>query len=161
MLLFKNFINNSSRIGANFGIFGKWFLAGLSVFSLPLQALEISGNVAAEAQWFPQQAAFADQLDRNLTLSFEPKLRQHWNNGDDEVTLEIFGRADRKDDARNHADIRELKWLHVGAADELRIGIDSVFWGVTESQHLVDIINQTDRVEGLDGEDKLGQSMIH
>ena len=134
---------------------------GLAALSLPLQALEISGNVAAQAQWFWQDAAYPDQLDQNLTLSFEPRLRQDWNNGDDEVTLQLFMRADKRDDARNHADIRELKWLHVGENNEWRIGIDSVFWGVTESRHLVDIINQTDRVEGLDGEDKLGQPMIH
>ena len=133
----------------------------VAAFSLPLQALEFSGNLAAEAQWFSEEVAWAGQLDQNLTLSFQPKWRQGWNNGDDEITLELFLRADNKDDARNHADIRELKWLHVGAVDEWRIGIDTVFWGVTESRHLVDIINQTDRVEGIDGEDKLGQPMIH
>jgi hypothetical protein len=36
-----------------------------------------------------------------------------------------------------------------------------VFWGVTESLHLVDVINQTDLVENLDGEDKLGQPMVN
>lgn len=35
-----------------------------------------------------------------------------------------------------------------------------MFWGVTESRHLVDIVNQTDAVEGADGKDKLGQLMI-
>jgi hypothetical protein len=35
-----------------------------------------------------------------------------------------------------------------------------VFWGVTESRHLVDIINQTDTLEDIDEEDKLGQPMI-
>jgi len=35
-----------------------------------------------------------------------------------------------------------------------------VFWGVTESRHLVDVINQTDFVEDIDGEDKLGQQMV-
>lgn len=35
-----------------------------------------------------------------------------------------------------------------------------MFWGVTESRHLVDIVNQNDQVEDLDGEDKLGQPMI-
>ena len=35
-----------------------------------------------------------------------------------------------------------------------------VFWGVTEAVHLVDIVNQTDLVESLDGEEKLGQPMI-
>lgn len=37
----------------------------------------------------------------------------------------------------------------------------SCFGGVTESQHLVDIINQTDLVENIDGESKLGQPMAN
>ncbi len=44
---------------------------------------------------------------------------------------------------------------------ELRTGIRKVFWGVTESQHLVDIINQTDNLENPDGEEKLGQPMVN
>jgi hypothetical protein len=36
-----------------------------------------------------------------------------------------------------------------------------VFWGVTESRHLVDIVNQNDQVEDIDSEDKLGQPMIN
>jgi len=35
-----------------------------------------------------------------------------------------------------------------------------VFWGVTESRHLADVINQTDAVEDVDDEDKLGQPMV-
>jgi hypothetical protein len=49
----------------------------------------------------------------------------------------------------------------VGSPWELRVGIGKVFWGVTEFVHLVDIINQTDLVENIDGEDKLGQPMVH
>jgi hypothetical protein len=45
-------------------------------------------------------------------------------------------------------------------AFEVTAGISKVFWGVAETQHLVDIINQTDQVESVDGEDKLGQPMI-
>ncbi|MDA2935447.1 hypothetical protein MYX82_14080, partial [Acidobacteria bacterium AH-259-D05] len=40
-------------------------------------------------------------------------------------------------------------------------GMSQVFWGVTESRHLVDVINQTDLVENIDDEDKLGQQMIN
>jgi hypothetical protein len=36
-----------------------------------------------------------------------------------------------------------------------------VFWGVTESRHLVDVINQTDLVEDIDQEAKLGQPMFN
>ncbi|MFA0280087.1 hypothetical protein AB4489_26825, partial [Vibrio sp. 10N.222.55.F8] len=44
---------------------------------------------------------------------------------------------------------------------ELRAGVGKVFWGVTESAHLVDVVNQTDAIESVDGESKLGQSMVH
>ena len=43
----------------------------------------------------------------------------------------------------------------------LSIGLGKVFWGVTEFNHLVDVINQTDLVEGIDGEAKLGQPKIN
>lgn len=132
-----------------------------SLFSGLVCALEYSGNVAAELQVFPESGQFPEQLDENLSFSFQPKLRHAWNNGDDEMTIELFMRADDKDDERQHADVRELKWLHVDGQNEWRVGVDTVFWGVTESQHLVDVINQVDGVEGIDGEDKLGQPMIH
>ncbi len=72
-----------------------------------------------------------------------------------------FYRFDSEDKERQHGDIRELLWLHVADDWELRTGLGKVFWGVTESQHLVDVINQTDRVEMVDGEQKLGQPMVH
>ena len=124
-------------------------------------AVEFSGNVATELLLFTETERFAEQFDENLTVSFQPKWMYSWNNRDDEIVVELFMRADSRDDNRQHADIRELKWLHVDDNQEWRIGIDTVFWGVTESQHLVDVINTVDRVEGIDGEDKLGQPMIH
>jgi len=57
-------------------------------------------------------------------------------------------------------DAREAFYLLVGDTWELRAGLQKVFWGVTESQHLVDVINQTDGVEDVDGEDKLGQPSV-
>jgi len=139
-----------------------WFIfLWVAVFSAPAMAFEYSGNIAAEFQLFPESAQFDNQLDENLTFSFKPKITKAWNKGNDQLAVELFFRADDKDAGRNHADIRELKWLHVSGSHELIVGIDTVFWGVTESQHLVDVINQIDRVEGIDGEEKLGQQMIH
>ena len=136
-------------------------LALLLIGSASAQAVEYSGNVAGELQIFPQSAQFESQMDENLTFSFKPKMTYAWNKNNDEFAVELFFRADDKDDERQHADIRELKWLHVAGNHEWRVGIDTVFWGVTESQHLVDVINQIDQVEGIDGEDKLGQPMVH
>ena len=120
-----------------------------------------SGNLAVEAIGFTEDAQFAGQMDDNLSASFKPKWNGEWNQGDDLWSAELFIRADDKDSGREHADIRELLWLHLDGDNEWRVGINTMFWGVTESQHLVDVINQLDQVEGIDGEDKLGQPMIH
>ena len=124
-------------------------------------AQEFSGNIAVEALSFSQPGQVPEQLDENLTLSFEPRWVGDWNDGDDAWSAELFLRADNKDAGRQHADIRELLWLRVDGDNEWRVGINTMFWGVTESQHLVDVINQIDQVEGIDGEEKLGQPMIH
>ena len=124
-------------------------------------AQAFSGNIAVEALNFSQPGQFPDQMDNNLTFSFKPKWSGDWNDGDDSWSAEFFLRADNKDEGREHADIRELLWLRVAGNNEWRIGINTMFWGVTETQHLVDVVNQIDQVEGIDGEDKLGQPMIH
>lgn len=132
----------------------------LLVCSTLVSAVEFSGNIAAEAFIFGQSGSDSEQFDKNLTLSFEPQLTGDWG-VDDSWSSKIFLRADDKDSERNHADLRELYWLHLSGDSELRVGVNTLFWGVTESQHLVDVVNQVDQVEGIDGEDKLGQPMIH
>ena len=84
-----------------------------------------------------------------------------WNDGADQITFAPFVRLDAEDDRRTHADVRELFWSRVGDDWDLHAGVRQVFWGVTEFKHLVDVINQTDLVENIDGEDKLGQPMVN
>ncbi len=127
------------------------------------QEFRFSGHVGIEGRIFPNEPAFADQDDTRFSGSIfaEPELRVDLDDGTNQLTLIPFGRYDSADDNRTHADLREAKWLHVGRNWDLVVGIDRVFWGVTESRHLVDIVNQIDGVEGLDGEAKLGQPMIN
>ncbi|TPW17661.1 MAG: hypothetical protein FD130_576, partial [Halothiobacillaceae bacterium] len=51
--------------------------------------------------------------------------------------------------------------MHVEDGWDTTVGVAKLFWGVTESRHLVDIINQTDLLEEIDQEQKLGQPMIN
>ncbi len=122
---------------------------------------EWNGWIEAEGRLFSSAPADPRQGGNNLSLAVQPEYYTDWNNGRDSFTFVPFGRIDRNDPERTHADIRELTWLHSADRWELRLGIRKLFWGVTESQHLVDIINQTDLVEDLDGEEKLGQPMVN
>ena len=122
---------------------------------------EFRGNVALEYQQFLHDAQYDGQSNNNVSLSAQPEYFHQWDGGKQLFTFTPYARIDQNDEERSHFDIRELTWLSVYDTWELRLGVRKVFWGVTESQHLVDIINQTDFVENLDGEDKLGQPMIN
>ena len=103
-----------------------------------------------------------NHLDKShSSLSLLSDYYVEWNGGDNSFTFTPFFRFDQRDQQRSHFDLRELTWVRVRGNWELRAGVRKVFWGVTESQHLVDIINQTDYVENPDGEEKLGQPMIN
>jgi len=122
---------------------------------------QITVKAAIENRSFLQSAQYQGQHDNQLSAFIEPEIYYSWNEEQDSITFKPFYRWDDKDDERSHGDIRELMWLHVGEDWELRTGIGIVYWGQAESLHLVDVINQTDLVEALDGEDKLGQPMVN
>ena len=120
-----------------------------------------SGYVAGEYRGFVDDPLDPAQHQHYGSLAIQPEYRQAWDNGRQAVKFAPFARWDSGDPERTHADLRELYWLKAGESYEWRVGVRKVFWGVTESQHLVDVINQTDLVENLDGEDKLGQPMAN
>ena len=120
---------------------------------------EWSGYLAGQLRWFPHTNAPVD-WHAGLSLAAEPEYYRVWDGGSQSLTFRPFLRLDQRDPSRTHADLRELLWIRSGAGWELRAGVGKAFWGVTESVHLVDIINQTDLVENPDGEQKLGQPML-
>ena len=98
--------------------------------------------------------------DRDIGISLEPDFKGSFNNGDTIYRIMPYARWASEDSERSHADVRELYINHASDRWEFLGGISRIFWGVTESNHLVDIINQTDNLEGTDGEQKLGQPML-
>ncbi len=123
---------------------------------------DASGYIAVEQRYFFKEALYPEQLNHNQSsLSIEPELYWQWNDGSDSIIFTPFYRVDSQDENRTHGDIRELAYIHASDDWELRVGIRKEFWGVTEFQHLVDVINQTDGIEDFDGEDKLGQQMVN
>ncbi len=141
----------------------KWFVtAPLLAVPLLAPAWEFRGEVALEGRYFTQDSPYPQaDYDTNSSAYLKPEILHEWNDRDDLFTFIPYARVDENDSERTHWDIRELSWIHVGNGWESRVGIRKVFWGVTEGRHLVDIINQTDQVDQVDGEEKLGQPMIN
>ncbi|CCQ72910.1 hypothetical protein [Magnetospira sp. QH-2] len=124
---------------------------------------EFGGHVGFETRVFFSSPTFSPQANGRVqpSLMLQPEYRYEWNDGLDRITVIPYGRIDSVDRQRTHFDIRELNWQRLGDDWDMRIGLAKVFWGVTESRHLVDIINQSDTVENPNGEDKLGQPMLN
>ena len=125
---------------------------------------EIFGQIRIENRWYPENPAYPSQSELASGFVFEPELYLESVHGWS-FTVVPFLRYDSADPHRSHADLREAYFLLLGEIGdgewELRLGVDRVFWGVVESNHLVDIINQTDLIEHPDEEVELGQLMAH
>jgi len=134
-----------------------FFSTIVSFLSFQSQA-ELSGNISLQNSHFINDAK-SIQHNNYVSSSAELEYYTAWED-DSSFNITPFIRIDQYDDERTHGDLRELYFQKLFDNWELRLGISKVYWGVTESQHLVDVINQTDSVESIDGEDKLGQPMI-
>jgi len=121
---------------------------------------EWSNEVGIEARHFFSGPLNPKQYSNNLSLTFKSEFYHDWQQGDQRLVVTPFVRLDQHDDERSQLDLRELYWRKSFTNTDLYVGVRKLFWGVTESVHLVDIINQSDMVENLDGEDKLGQPMV-
>ena len=149
--------------------FGAVWLLVLIVAPVTCAGIEIadydfSGSIGIEGRWYPESALYPVQRDHASGFVLEPEFYIEDARGRS-FTLAPFFRYDAADSRRTHVDLREAYLLLFGGIGdnewELRLGVDQVFWGVVESQRLVDIINQVDFVEHPDGVAKLGQPMAH
>ena len=126
-----------------------------------LGAVEVSGHLEVEPRAFTESPAHPGQSRHGVSVAVRPELYHALDDGRQSLLFSPFLRLDATDHRRSHFDVRELLYQRVFDDAELRLGIGRVFWGVTESHHLVDVINQTDLVENVDREDKLGQPLVN
>ena len=120
-----------------------------------------SARSSSKARCSPRTRSSLAQDRDDASVAGKVTFQARWWDGDLTFRLTPFARLDLADDRRTHFDVREAKFdLVAGRRGRSRSVLDTVFWGKTEAVHLVDIINQTDGVEDLDDEDRLGQPMV-
>ena len=122
---------------------------------------DVSSSVDLTTRVFTEDARWPGQDDATTQLSIAGTTELRYRGEESRASIIPYLRYDETDDERSLADLREAYWAKEAEAFELLIGVNTVFWGVTESVHLVDIVNQTDAGADIDGEEKLGQPMIN
>lgn len=119
---------------------------------------EWNAELGLEWRYFDDPGEFG-QSQHGFSLSGRAEYYHSWNDDNDWVVFTPFMRMDSVDSERSHIDLREAFWGHLGQGWEMRLGLVKVFWGRTDFLNVVDVINQSDFVEGST-DAKLGQPML-
>lgn len=138
-------------------------LAGVVPQSVAADELTVSAEAMFNMRYFFEPAPYKTQDDIRFdpSAALQPTVNYVFDSGRDSLRGTIFGRFDPTDSGRTHFDVREAFYLHQDDGWDLLIGANQVFWGVAESRHLVNVVNQIDNVEDIDRETFLGQPMVN
>jgi hypothetical protein len=122
---------------------------------------EFSTELSVEASYFPSTGQFNNTKQSEISFFLKPDYSYSWDDDRKVLAISPYLVYSNVDSKKTHIDIREASFTAAHNLFEYKVGISKVYWGVTESQHLVDVINQTDAVVNIDGEHRLGQPMIN
>lgn len=118
---------------------------------------EINHEMGFDIREFHKQEAYSNQKN---TYSSYFKTEFFFTISDNiNFISEPYYRYDHNDKNRTLFDFKVNKFTYFGENYEIKLGVDEVFWGVTESKNLVNIINTNDNAAG-DLKEKLGQPLL-
>ena len=118
-------------------------------------------SVAFESKYFKNSPKWSEQSTDVVQTSVEGYIELFYPFSESySITFSPFIRKDGIDEYRDLFDVREGYLLLESNQFEMLFGINTVFWGVTESINIVDVINQVDTGD-ISGDQKLGQPMVN
>ncbi|MBV7298354.1 hypothetical protein [Enterovibrio paralichthyis] len=131
-----------------------------SLLTAPLcGAVEQEYELLLQYRGFTHSGQFEGQDQNQFLAGFDAKWIVPLTDNQ-ELVINPVGRVDSMDDNRSQLDFSALYWIYFAENWQLKAGIDTVFWGVAESNHLVNIINQIDTTYDFDMETRFGQPMV-
>lgn len=128
--------------------------------NLPKVTVDWYGYIGGDFRYFTESPLYEGQFNSYFSSVFKPQLFIESKNRKHQLHFMGFVRINQHDKNQTRADLRDFYGKLNLKRIELNAGIKTVSWGKTESNHLVDIINQYDLLEGRSLEHKLGQPMV-
>ncbi len=130
-------------------------------FVLLAGCVHVRGKTAADGRVFfepPQQGS--QRSGNGISLLAEPEFYAQSKSEVHTGTARPFVRVDPHDVERTHYDLRQADYQFRRKGAEFGAGVGLFDWGVMENHRIVDVVNQKDLVEDLDGSEKLGQPYV-
>ncbi len=131
---------------------------GLALAGAPPLQAQWRGELSVRGQAFGNEISAPDVSAQEAALTLSGSWRHTWDQGRQTLVVAPFVRWDPTGE-RTRVDFRDLSWAYLWDRWEVRLGVGERFWGVTESLHLVDVINQREPIVGAQRYVKLGQPL--
>ncbi len=137
-------------------------LLALSVSaSADAYALEIAGDITADGRVFLAAPRHLGQrLGTAPSVAISPIAYVQSDDLTHTLTVQPFLRVDAADSARTHWDLRQADYQYADGGFSFGLGVGTFTTGVLDTHRVVDVVNQRDLVEDLDGSKKLGQPYL-
>ncbi|MFT7681744.1 MAG: hypothetical protein ACI935_001212 [Moritella dasanensis] len=132
----------------------------MASMSLPLTAnteaiTQFKSTVGAR---YFQEENINNSDDSSLFLKIEAELEADYNQI--EFRGKLFSSLDQHDDKRNYLDVRQSALSYRVNEVTLSGGVNTFFWGVSETINILNTLNQIDFRESIDGKAKMGQTFV-
>ena len=150
-------MNKSYTILLYFFLYLSLLILSKNVFAVEYKSY---GYIQPEFSYFIDGKGKHNQSEDKSSVFGQGTFITYLQEDSSKITIRAIGRYDDKDNNRTYFDLQKFKYEYFLDDATLSIGNDIVFWGVNESFHVVDIINQSNIAENLAGTKKLGQPML-
>lgn len=136
------------------------FFYSLFLLTPALYASTTDMEMGISGQFFPEESL---AVESDYHFNGDVYLAIEHSNAffDDSLIMNVDGHINYNQQDKNQrlADFSELSLNYFGDNHAFSVGVLTEFWGVTESWHLVDVLNQTNVANNIDEETKRGQPM--
>ena len=150
-------MNKSYTILLYFFLYLSLLILSKNVFAVEYKSY---GYIQPEFSYFIDGKGKHNQSEDKSSVFGQGTFITYLQEDSSKITIRAIGRYDDKDNNRTYFDLQKFKYEYFLDDATLSIGNDIIFWGVNESFHVVDIINQSNIAENLAGTKKLGQPML-
>ncbi len=130
----------------------------LAIADTPPLLAQWRAELSLGGQAFANHASVPDVAAQEAALTLAGSWRRTWDQGRQSLIVAPFVRWDPTGE-RTRVDFTDLSWAYLWDRWEIQLGVGERFWGVTESLHLVDVINQREPTVGAQRYVKLGQPL--
>ncbi len=118
-------------------------------------AQQWEGTITFEGRGFTAPGSLSS-AEPTLTVQVRNEALFGWSSS----SVGVWLRVDPLNRDRIRIDARDISWYGAAGDLDLAVGFRRVFWGVLESAHLVDVVNQRDPDMRWPGHQTLSQPMV-